>query len=268
MADKRAIGIFDSGVGGLTVCKELIRELPNEDIIYLGDTARVPYGTKSRQTIKRFSTENALFLLKHNVKLIVVACNSSSSVALDSLKKNFKVPVIGVIAPGVSDALKATKSNRIGVIGTLATIDSQAYQRRILNGNRNAKVFTQSCPLFVPLAEEGWVDKKITVDIISEYLKPLHKKSIDTLILGCTHYPLLKKEIKRFMGKTVDLIDSGTSTARAVKSLILDSNLDAPKRSIGKRRFFVTDEISQFKRTGERFLKKSLASVKKVENGI
>jgi len=268
MSDKRAIGIFDSGVGGLTVVKELMRQLPHEDIVYLGDTARVPYGTKSRQTIIRFSVENALFLLKHNVKLIVVACNSSSSVALAQLKRNFKVPIIGVIKPGAMDALKVTRNNRIGVIGTSATIRSKAYQKHILKGNRSAKVFTQSCPLFVPLAEEGWAGKDVTADIVKDYLLPLKKKSPDTLILGCTHYPLLKKGIKKFMGKGVDLIDSAMSTAKSVKQLISDNSLATPKNSNGKSCFFVTDETTQFKKIGEKFLGRRLSLVKKVKNGL
>ncbi|NQT95055.1 MAG: glutamate racemase [Candidatus Omnitrophica bacterium] len=266
--DNRPIGVFDSGVGGLTVVKQLMRQLPREDIVYFGDTARVPYGTKSKQTIIRFSLENVLFLLKHNVKSIVVACNTSSSVALVSLKKHFKIPVIGVINPGVTDALSSTRSMRIGVIGTSTTIRSMAYKRQILRNSPSAKVFSQSCPLFVPLAEEGWLRERITLQVIEKYLAPLKRKRIDTLILGCTHYPLLKENIKRVVGKRVKLIDSAASTAKAVKVLMEDKDIASSSMAKGRVQFFVSDEPSQFKKVGEKFLGKSLVSARKVNYGL
>jgi len=213
--DNRPIGIFDSGVGGLTVLKELAKVLPKEDIIYFGDTARVPYGTKSHDTIVRFSIENVLFLLRFNVKLIIIACNTSSSVALAALKRNFKVPIVGVIEPGADEAVGISRNGRIGIIGTSTTVRSLSYNKYILKKNRLAKIFSVSCPLFVPFVEEGWIDKRVTSDVIREYLAPLKRKSIDTLVLGCTHYPLLKERIKKFMGSRLSIVDSAVSTAKA-----------------------------------------------------
>ena len=260
----RPIGIFDSGVGGLTVVKEIRKRLPNENIIYFGDTARVPYGTKSKETVVRFSIKNALFLLKYNVKLIVVACNTSSSVALPTLRRNFKVPIIGVIKPGAKDASQSTKNKRIGVIGTSTTIRSNAYKNEVLRNIPSVKVFTQSCPLFVPLAEEGWFDKKITLDIIREYILPIKTKAIDTLILGCTHYPLLRRGIKKVAGKGINLIDSAVSTAKAVDELLNREEIANKGRLKGKERFFVSDEPERFKIIGEKFLGKKLPKVRKV----
>jgi len=192
-----AIGVFDSGLGGLTVVKEMMRQLPGEDIIYYGDTARVPYGTKSKESIVKFSKENTEILLKHKVKMIVVACNSSSSYALATLRRKYSVPIIGVIEPGSKKAVSVTKSNRVGVIATSATIHSGQYAATINRYDAKIKVFNQACPLFVPMIEEGWLKKQVTVDIAKEYLTKLKKLHIDTLILGCTHYPLLKPVIKK-----------------------------------------------------------------------
>nr|MBP7652747.1 glutamate racemase [Candidatus Dependentiae bacterium] len=183
------IGVFDSGLGGLTVVRELRKLLPFENIIYYGDTARVPYGSKSKKKIIEFSIENAKFLLLHNVKIIVIACNTSTAAALDEIKKVSKVPVVGVINPGVKIAASKTNNKKIGVIGTLGTISSEAYTRHLLDLNDNIHIYSQPCPLFVPLVEEGWTDKHITELVISEYLTPLKIAGIDTLILGCTHYP-------------------------------------------------------------------------------
>jgi len=267
LQNRRPIGVFDSGIGGLTVVKELIKSLPYEDIVYFGDTARVPYGTKSHQTVVRFSTENVLFLLRYNVKLIIVACNSSSSVALASLKRNFKVPIIGVIEPGAAYATSMSYSQRIGVIGTSTTIKSKAYEKQIRGLVPKAKVYSKSCPLFVPLAEEGWLDGKVTSQIIRTYLSPLKKKDIDTLILGCTHYPLLEKAIKRVMGKGVKLIDSAVSVAETAKALLQEEGLARHAGIRGRRRFFVSDEPGRFKRMGERFLGRRLSCVRKIGNG-
>ncbi len=266
--DNRPIGVFDSGVGGLTVVKELIKQLPGEDIIYFGDTARVPYGTKSRQAIIRFSIENAIFLLKHNVKLIVVACNTSSSVSLAALRRNFKVPILGVIHPGALEATAATRNNRIGVIGTTATITSNAYEKQILKIDTCFKVFSQSCPLFVSLAEEGWLDGKITRDIARSYIAPLNSRSIDTLILGCTHYPLLKKAIAKVTGKDIVLIDSAASIARSAKMLLKKEGKLSKNQRNARANFFVTDAPGHFKDIGEKFLGKELINVRKTDYGI
>lgn len=267
-SNKRPIGVFDSGVGGLTVVKELMHHLPNEDIVYFGDTARVPYGSKSKQTIVRFSVENALFLLRYNVKMIVVACNTASSVAIGVLRKNFKVPVIGVIAPGAIEAASLTSNKKVGVIGTSTTIRSSSYKKELLKSDSSIKVFSKSCPLFVPLAEEGWLNKKITTDIIKEYLSSFKSKGIDTLILGCTHYPLLKKAITKTMGKRIRLIDSAAATAKAIGKLLVQKNIATEAKSKAKLRFFISDEPDQFKSIGEKFLGRKLKHVKKADYGL
>ena len=204
----KSIGVFDSGVGGLTVVKELIRQLPFEDIIYFGDTARVPYGIKSKETIIRFSIENILFLLKQDVKLICVACNTVSSVALPIIRNHFRVPIVGVLTPGVREAVYATQNRRIGVIGTNSTIKSRAYENEIKQLNPLVKVTALTCPLFVPFVEEGWLSGKVVLEVARTYLKPLKSAGVDTVILGCTHYPLLKSVIKEVLGEKVELIDS------------------------------------------------------------
>ena len=211
------IGIFDSGVGGLTVVEQIRRALPFEDLIYLGDTARVPYGTKSPSTIVRFASEDTQFLLRQNVKAVVVACNTASAWALPQLKKRFSVPIFGVIAPGAQAAVAVTRNHRIGVIGTTATIRSQAYTREILARDRRAKVFVRACPLLVPLVEEGWIDHEVTRRVLAEYLSPFREYRIDTLVLGCTHYPLLKNAIQQLLKERVALVDSAEACAAYVR---------------------------------------------------
>jgi glutamate racemase len=258
------IGIFDSGIGGLTVAKELIKSLPREDLVYFGDTARVPYGTKSPRTVIKFSVENALFLLRFRVKLIVVACNTSSSYSLSVLKRNFKVPVIGVIGPGARKAVDATKSGRIGVIGTNATVNSGAYEREIKSINPCLKVFSRPCPLFVPLVEEGWLSGKVTREVARKYLKPLKDQGIDTLILGCTHYPLLKGVIRDVMGGGVELIDSAREVASYVKEvLLLREGLASRGNKGAQYKFYVSDESEKFSRTAAKFLNRRIKLVKK-----
>lgn len=263
MSDARAIGIFDSGVGGLTVVRQVERLMPGEDIVYFGDTARVPYGTKSRETITRFSVENVEFLMQKNVKLVLVACNTASSLSIDFLKRCFRVPIIGVIDPGAKSAVGVTRNNRIGVIGTKATISSGAYEKAVKKINPGISVFAAGCPLFVPLAEEGWVDKPVTREIARSYLARLKASKIDTLILGCTHYPLLRGVIQDVMGDKVMLVDSAKEVAKEAK-LILDSSglLNHGKRR-GKQSFFVSDEPSGFVAVAERFLEKKITCVKR-----
>lgn len=249
------IGIFDSGVGGLTVVDKVSRLLPNEKIIYFGDTARVPYGNKSRETVTRFSKEIIKFLLGFKVKLVIVACNTASSLSLDSLKRSFSVPIIGVINPGAEEALKATRTRRIGVIGTEATVSSNTYKRRIKSADKRCLVVQKACPLFVSLVENKWLNDDITLRIGKKYLKPLLGKKIDTLILGCTHYPLLKKVISKIVGKKVKLIDSSAAVAMHAKSLLMRKGL----LKNGKRqnaRFFVSDDTKNFTRLAKAFLKK------------
>ena len=262
----RSIGVFDSGVGGLTVVKELMRFLPNEKIVYFGDTARVPYGIKSKQTIVKFSLENILFLLKQEVKIIVVACNTSSSIALPILRRHFKMPSIGVISPGVKEAVYATRNKRIGVIATKATINSHAYERQIKRIDSSIKVFNQACPLLVPLAEEGWASQKATYDIATFYLKPLKKSRIDTLILGCTHYPLLKRVFKHILGSRVRLIDSARQVAFQTKEVLANEGLLNNKKSKNRHLFYVSDELQQFKKLAKNFLGRDIKNLRKVNS--
>ena len=263
MSDTRPIGIFDSGVGGLTVFSEVEKTLPREEIIYFGDTARVPYGTKSKETITKFSVENVEFLMKHNVKLVLVACNTASSLSLEFLKRCFRVPIIGVIDPGARNSVDRTRNNRIGVIGTSATISSGAYEKAIKKISSKMAVFSQNCPLFVPLVEEGWSYKSVTFEVASTYLNSLKKKKIDTLILGCTHYPLLKNVIRKVMGNKVSLVDSAGEVAKEAKSILGAGGLMNKKPGEKKHKFFVSDEPEQFIRLGERFLNRKMKCVQK-----
>jgi glutamate racemase len=261
----KLIGVFDSGVGGLTVVKELIKQLPSESLVYFGDTARVPYGAKSKETVTKFSIENALFLSKHNVKLICVACNTASSCALPKLRKKFSVPIVGVINPGAREAVYATKNNRIGVIGTRGTIKSRAYEDEIKRLNSKIKVFSAACPLFVPFVEEGWLNQDVVLTVAKRYLQPLKDARVDTLILGCTHYPLLKKVIKKVMGEKVILVDSAKEVAIEVKKILSSKGL-LNKRGKGRFDFFVSDNPEWFKGLAESFLGRLLKKVKKVSN--
>lgn len=266
MSDSRPIGMFDSGVGGLTVLREVMRQLPQESTLYFGDTARVPYGSKSRDVIERFSLEIGQFLTKQKVKMIVVACNTASAFALPALQKKFRVPIVGVIAPGARAALAASKTRRIGVIGTEGTIESRAYSEAIHRLQNKTEVFGQACPLIVPLVEEGWIEKPLAVDIVKEYLAPLLKKKIDTLVLGCTHYPLLKRVLSRVAGSRVRLIDSAEETARTVSETLDELGLRANGKK-AKRHFFVSDGPEKFRKIGERFLGKPIEHVKWVDIG-
>jgi len=266
MKSDRPIGIFDSGLGGLTVVKEITKILPDESIIYFGDTARVPYGTKSKKTIEKFSLQNTRFLTKSKVKLIVVACNTSSSLALNLLKRTFKIPITGVIEPGVKQALLKTKNERVGVIGTRATISSGVYQKALTGHRSKVKVFALSCPLFVPLVEEGWLNKKITRAIVYDYLEPLVKKKIDTLILACTHYPLIKSVIAGVMGPRVGLIDSAASVAAEVRRQLIEKGLRAGASHGSKYQFFVSDEPRIFSKEGSKFLGRKIINIKRINN--
>jgi glutamate racemase len=249
------IGIFDSGIGGLTVVRQICRVLPHEDLIYLGDTARVPYGTKAPSTVVRFSCEDTQFLLQQHVKAVVVACNTASAWALPTLEKRFKVPIFGVIIPGVQAALARTRSGRVGVIGTSATIRSKAYSNGLLARNDSVKVFARACPLLVPLVEEGWTNHAVTKAVLREYLAPLRRHRIDTLILGCTHYPLLKRTIQQVTGNGLALIDSAEACAQYVRERLQFLKLLATgRRRLGTIEPFVTDETDRFAELAERFL--------------
>jgi glutamate racemase len=262
---RRSIGVFDSGIGGLTVAKSLFNLLPNENIIYLGDTARLPYGTKSRETVILYSIECLKFLLSKNIKMIVVACNSASSVAVPFLQKITKLPVIGVIDPGSKAATEKTKNSKIGVIGTLGTIKSNAYKKQINKYMKDAEIHSQPCSLFVQLAEDGWTDNKIAELTAKEYLSRLKEIGVDTVILGCTHYPILKDTIRKVLGKRINLIDSGEETAKEVKVILEKNNLLNTQKKKGIHKFFVTDFPNKFKQISERFLGKKILIIKKVK---
>ncbi|MEI7999100.1 MAG: glutamate racemase [Candidatus Omnitrophota bacterium] len=257
------IGVFDSGLGGLTVVKELFVALPKENIVYFGDTARVPYGTKSRETIIRYSREIVGVLLKHKVKMIVVACNTASSLALDVLRQECPVPIVGVIDPGAKKAALSTKSKKVGIIATASTIKSGKYAKRLKDFEPNVHVVSQPCPLFVPLVEEGWFDHDITRRVGNEYLGGLKKEGIDTLILGCTHYPLLKTMIARVMGSKVTLIDSASEVAMEVKAILQSKNLLRLKNKTLRHLYLVSDEPDIFKYRAIRFLGTNVTNVKK-----
>ena len=260
------IGVFDSGSGGLTVVRELLRVLPAESVLYFGDTARVPYGNKSRETIVKFSTESILFLLHHEVKLVVIACNTVASIALPFLERSFNVPMIGVIEPGVQAAVSATRNKRIGVIGTSATVASSAYERLIRRVDPTIRVTSVSCPLFVPIVEEGWVNRPVARAVAQQYLVPLRRARVDTLILGCTHYPLLKPMLRRVLGPKIQLIDSAAQVALHAKVILQHRHL-ANLKANGSRpihHFYVTDESQHFSRLARRFLGRPIGPVTRV----
>ncbi len=262
--DSRPIGVFDSGLGGLTVVKELFKVLPKENIVYFGDTARVPYGTKSRETIIRYSREIVDILLKKKVKMIVVACNTASSLALDVLQKECPVSILGVIDPGARKAALSTKSKKVGIIATQSTVKSGKYAKRLQSFEPKVSVLSQPCPLFVPLVEEGWFDHDITYRVAKEYLSDFKKEGVDTLILGCTHYPLLKNTIARVMGKKVTLIDSAFEVAMEVKEILASQGLLRQQKQAPHHLYLVSDEPEIFKYRAVRFLGANVINVKRV----
>lgn len=250
----KAIGIFDSGIGGLTVLKEIAAKLPDENTIYLGDTARVPYGIRSAETVTRYSFENTQFLLSQEIKMLVIACNTASAISLEAVKKEFPLPVIGVLEPGARAAASATRRKRVGVIGTEATIGSGAYERAIKKIDPEIEVHSLACPLFVPIVEEGWIDNEVAVLIARKYLSAFDGLGIDTLVLGCTHYPLLKPVISEVMGPDITLIDSATETAKEVSEVLDKLKWRRPAAGPAVRRYFVTDTPARFERLGKLFL--------------
>ena len=261
----KPIGVFDSGIGGLTVVRAILHHLPSENIVYFGDTARVPYGPKSPQVVKEYAAEDTQFLVRHNVKMIVVACNTVSSVALEVVQKHSKVPVVGVIVPGAKAAVAASAKKRIGVIGTIGTIASHAYTNAIRQFDPEASVFGQACPLFVPLAEEGWTDHRATEIIAREYLFPLKLQKIDTLVLGCTHYPILRTVIGNVFENNIALIDSGEAAVIEIDRVLESNNLKNPSRQKPNVQFFVSDIPLKFSEVGERFLGQKLGRIRRAE---
>jgi len=254
--DKRPIGVFDSGLGGLTMIKKLIELLPSEDIIYLGDTGRVPYGSRSKETITKYAHQDAAFLLKHDIKAMVVACNTVCSVAVASLKAEYNMPIYEVIEVPATRAAEATKNGKIGVIGTAATIRSGKYEEALRNLNPELEVYSVKCPLFVPLVEEGWTsaDDEAVLSIATRYLSALQNLGVDTLILGCTHYPLLRGVISKVMGDKVTLVDSGAETAKYVAEKLQKINIVNDKNNTGTIQYFVTDSIQGFSERASAYL--------------
>jgi glutamate racemase len=256
----QAIGIFDSGVGGLTVMQQLMQILPHERLIYFGDTARVPYGNKSSQTIIRYSIESAICLIEHNIKLLVVACNTVSAYALSKLRQLFNLPIIGVIEPGAKQAVSVTQNQCIAILGTKGTIQSGAYQRAICKLAPQATLFPIACPLFVPLVEEQWLNHPATQLIIHEYLQPLQREKVDTLLLGCTHYPLLGSLIQQEVGEKVTLVDSASTCANEVAQLLKQRQLLSPILQ-GEHQYFVSDDPKKFRSLAEHLFNHPLPSV-------
>ncbi|MFV0313742.1 MAG: glutamate racemase [Anaerotignum sp.] len=255
--DKRPIGIFDSGVGGLTVVKQVMKVMPNENIVYFGDTARLPYGSKSKETVTKFSKQNVRFLLTKEVKAIIVACNTASSNSLEELHDAFEVPIFGVVDAGVAEALRTTKNKKIGVIGTAGTVRSAAYENMICKEDSQMQVFSKACPLFVPLAEEGWTDNEVARLAAEKYLAELMQKDIDSLVLGCTHYPLLKRCIGAIIGDGIKLVDPAKATAQQVKLYLQEKGiLNLAEVENGERSFYLSDYTDMFYSVCQKALKR------------
>lgn len=261
------IGVFDSGVGGLTVVREIMRQIPNESICYFGDTARVPYGSKSKETVTRFSRQIVRFLRKHQVKTIVIACNTASAYALDELEKEIDIPIIGVVRPGAKVAAEVTKNGKIGVIATEATIGSQIYTQYIKEINSDVTIYGKACPLFVPLVEEGLWQDPVTDEIAKRYLSELIDIGIDTLIMGCTHYPLIRSTIGRVIGEDVTLVNPAYETALELKSMLKERGLlnqEAPGLGSNQYQFYVSDAAGKFKQFANSIIKYGILSAKTV----
>ncbi|NSW91655.1 MAG: glutamate racemase [Firmicutes bacterium] len=265
--DNRSIGIFDSGLGGLTVLKEIMEIMPGESIVYFGDSGRAPYGIKSKETVIKYTFQNIRFLLNQDIKMIVIACNTASAYSLETVKNSFDIPVIEVIQPGAVTGIKYTKNKKIGVIGTTATINSGAYERAINEIDNTIQVFSKACPLFVPLVEEGpeWWENDITYRIALEYLTPLKQAGIDTLVLGCTHYPLLQKTISKVMGSDVKLVSSALEVARVVKKVIEQNNIARDEKIKPVYRFYTSDSIEKFEPLCSAILNRKITSAERTD---
>jgi len=259
------IGIFDSGVGGLTVAREVFKILPDEAVVYFGDVGRSPYGGRSKEIITQFTAQDVAFLVERGVKFVVCACNTASAVALDEIARRHSVPMVGVIEPGARAAAARTRTGRVGVIGTTATISSDAYARTIRRMDPAVKVFSVACPLFVPLAEEGYIDREATRLVARDYLKTMRDVGVDTLILGCTHYPLLRVVIAEAMGDGVSLIDSGEETARAAREAMAGAGLLRGGGAPGEHTFYVSDVPEKFTQVAGRFLGTVIDRVTRVD---
>ena len=260
----RPIGVFDSGLGGLTVLKSLEKQLPNESFLYFGDTAHVPYGTKSKETVIRYSRDITRFLISKEVKLIVIACNTASSIALKYLQDNSKIPIIGVVEPVVRESVSNTKSAVVGVIGTRATINSNSYRLMFNSIEPEISIIEKACPLFVPIIEEGWAETETATQVAEIYLKSMLKSNLDTLVLGCTHYPILIPTLKKIIPAHVNLISSGDPVSKTVSEYLKEHNLHS-KSDTRYEEFFVTDYPQQFNEIGSRFLGRTLSPVTHVD---
>lgn len=260
-----AIGVFDSGVGGLTVLKAMMERLPMESTVYLGDTARVPYGTKSGEVVTRYSLANAQALMEYDLKALVVACNTASAVALPALSAALPIPVIGVITPGAEAAVRATKTGKVAVIGTPGTIASGAYQSALEAAASNLEVHSRACPLFVPLAEEGWLDGAVPQLVAEKYLNDGFLEGVDTLVLGCTHYPLLAPVIQQVVGSRVTLVDSALATAERLATVLRERELTRLERGTVERHYLVTDTPTRFLEVGARFLGRPLSGARQID---
>ncbi len=263
--DNRPIGVFDSGLGGLTVVKELISQLPNESIVYFGDTARIPYGSRSREIVTKYSAQCIRFLLSKNIKMVVIACNTASSFSLLTLRQMFDVPIIGVIEPGAIGAVNSTKTKKVGVVGTAGTIRSKAYINAIKSLDSEIEVIDIACPLFVPIVEEGWSNTEIARLTVEKYLEPLKKAGVDTLVLGCTHYPLLSETISKYLGGEVTLINPAEGTATQVKNELIKSDSVCQFGCDGKLDFYVSDFGQKFKEMGSRFLNRDIGKAERID---
>lgn len=262
-----AIGVFDSGVGGLTVAREIMRQIPNEKMVYFGDTARVPYGNKSKETVTKFSKQIVRFLQTQDVKAIVVACNTASAYALDAIEQELSIPVIGVVKPGAKVAAEVTKNKKVGVVATAGTIGSKIYSEYIQGIDKDIQVIGKACPLFVPLVEEGLIEDPVTVEIANRYLSELKDSNIDTLILGCTHYPLIRSTLGRIMGEHVSLVNPAYETARELKELLEREDLlnpNSPALGSNQYRFFVSDAADKFKTFANSIIKYGILSAKTI----
>lgn len=263
--DNRPIGVFDSGLGGLTVLKEITQLIPTESVVYFGDCGRVPYGTKSKETIIKYTFQNIRFLLNQDIKMIVIACNTASAYSLELVKHNFDIPVVEVIQPGTITAVRTTKNKRVGVIGTTAAVNSGAYEKELSRLDSSIEVFSKACPLFVPLVEEGWWENDIAHRVAEEYLIPLKGEGIDTLVLGCTHYPLLHNTISKVMGEGVKLVSSAQEAALAVKKVIEENGMGRNELIKPVYRYYTSDSVEKFELLGSSFLNRSIHSAEKVD---
>ena len=263
--DNRPIGAFDSGLGGLTVLKEIRNLLPTESIVYFGDSGRAPYGTKSKETVIKYTFQNIRFLLNQDIKMIVIACNTASACSIDLVKHSFDIPVVEVVEPGAVSAVRETVNKKIGVIGTVATVNSGVYEKAISRLDPSIEIFQKACPLFVPLVEEGWWENDIAVRIVEEYLLPLKEKGIDSLVLGCTHYPLLYNTISKVMGEGVKLVSSALEVAKVVKEVINKNNAARDDKITPVYRFYTSDSVEKFESLANSILNEKIHSAEKVD---